>query len=230
MSDHPPFFAEARREIARVVREMRIDLAAFERPLAPCRIKSCGGNCCHDGATLMQEEVEPLLDLLDASGEGLVSQEAHAATPIARDRDGVWKTAAVPSDMSVRISEYPKHFPDTKCVFLEDSGVCRLQRKAMEEGIDPWRYKPFTCWMHPLTIGRERGRHLLTLRNEENDPQSRDGYPGFVCHTHCGRSVADGKPAYQVLRNELEYLGAIGGRNLVGEILEGLSDSAQKRG
>ncbi len=215
------FFAESHQEIAEVVRTMNIDHKAFERKLAPCEIKRCGGNCCHDGATLLPTEVEPLMNLLYELGEDLEVGIPKGVDPIDRNAEGVWKTASIASSMSARIADYPQHFPNTKCVFLEESGVCRLQRKAMNEGRDAWEYKPFTCWMHPLSIGREMGtgRHLLTLRHEDNDPQRRDEYPGFVCHTHCGRTSDSGEPAYRVLQTELQHLGEIGERDVLGEIV-----------
>ena len=91
----------------------------------------------------------------------------------------------------------------------------------MDQGRGPWFDKPLTCWIHPIVVmpvTRERSRPLVTLVTSENDPQKTQGYPGFASCTHCGRPDEDGKRARQVLSAELEMLGNISGRDILGEL------------
>ena len=41
---------------------------------------------------------------------------------------------------------------------------------------------------------------------------------GFVCRTPCGETCTGGEPAWKVLAEELEYLGSLGGRDLLEEV------------
>ena len=59
---------------------------------------------------------------------------------------------------------------------------------------------------------------MVTLVTPENDPQRGEGYPGFASCTHCGRPDDDGKKARQVLAAELEMLGEVSGRDILGEL------------
>lgn len=117
--------------------------------------------------------------------------------------------------------DYPEHFPKTRCVFLDKEGRCRIQMHSVRQGRHPWFDKPLTCWIHPLVIlpvSGDRSRPLLTLVNEANDPQKTDNYRGFASCTHCGRLDKRGKKARQVLAAELEMLGLISGRDILGEL------------
>jgi hypothetical protein len=57
------------------------------------------------------------------------------------------------------------------------------------------------------------------MEDERTDPCRLPHYAGFVAATHCGRTEQQGPPAYEVLREELDFLGRIVGRDLYGEIV-----------
>ena len=214
-----------------LVREMEIDHIALSRPLSRCELGRCRGTCCHDGVYLDRDEVNVLSDLLlhhraeiEALGAPLPPE------PIVH---GEWrgyvsgpKTATRPEPMAERAENYPSHFPDTACVFLLSDSRCSLQQFAVNQSLDPWHYKPATCWLHPLAIEQpDDGSVILTLHDSESDPQRFPDYDGFGSRTPCGVSpVAGGQPAWQVLSAELQRLGDIGGRDLLGEIRLALAE------
>ena len=84
----------------------------------------------------------------------------------------------------------------------------------MREGKHPWYYKPFTCWLHPIKLS-ESG---IRLYDETSDPNKLPNYDGFVVRTFCGRTEAGGRPAVEVLKEELEFLGKLIGRDLIAEV------------
>jgi hypothetical protein len=79
----------------------------------------------------------------------------------------------------------------------------------MKDGKHPWFYKPLTCWLHPINVSPER----ITLYDEKTDPYRFPDYDGYLSRTFCGRTMSLGRPAYEVLRPELEFLGRILGRD-----------------
>ena len=131
------------------------------------------------------------------------------------------KTAIREAEPDELADDFPNHFPKTRCVFLDQQGRCGIQRLSMGQGREPWFDKPLTCWIHPIVIlpvSEERSRPLVTLVSPENDLQKTQGYPGFASCTHCGRPDEGGKKARQVLAAELEMLGGIAGRDILGEL------------
>jgi hypothetical protein len=209
-----------------VVRSLVLDLDALSRPLARCELKVCHGTCCHDGVYLAGDEADAILNLVGEAGDEFRAMGLKLPDPcvVYGAESGIasgWKTATVTVSPDVQAIDYPKHFPMTRCVFLLADSRCALQVIAEQRNLPKWHYKPTTCWLHPLSLLTEGGRTpILTLHNERNDPQIRSGYPGFVPHTHCGRTCHGGQPAHLVLAEELEALGALGGRDLLAELAE----------
>ncbi len=110
--------------------------------------------------------------------------------------------------MAVRAPDFPAHFPATACAFLMDDARCALQALAMNEGRHPWYYKPLPCWLHPITIRPGRWPAVY-LPDESNDPLTEENYPGFAPWTPCGKTCETGKPAREVLAEELRFLKGI---------------------
>ncbi|MBK1830632.1 DUF3109 family protein [Verrucomicrobiaceae bacterium R5-34] len=205
------------------VHEAVLDHEAFEQKVRACELDRCRATCCHDGVYLSQEEAEGLQRLLVDHADTFKDYGLSLPVePIVSVRGGrSLKTATREADDGELADDYPAHFPKTRCVFLDRQGRCGIQRLAMEQGGEPWFDKPLTCWIHPIVVqpsNRERSRPVVTLVSPENDPQKSKGYPGFASCTHCGRPDEGGKKARQVLATELEMLGAIAGRDLLGEL------------
>lgn len=189
-----------------------LDGPAFERKIKRCDLTQCRGTCCHDGAYLSGEEASVIRDLVAARRDDL--KEIGLDLPEQVIVFGKWrdvasgpKTATREVPMRDSAESYPDHFPETNCVFLLDDARCGLQVLAEKDGLPKWHFKPFTCWMHPLSItGGAGGKAKITLYSEETDPQRYEDYDGFVCRTHCGRTCEEGEAAKEVLAEELEML------------------------
>ncbi len=209
-------YQETANHLRAQIREAVLDHAAFEQKIVPCVLSNCRATCCHDGVYLSKEEASGIRELIASH------PEVFPGDPIIAARDAkAFKTATRPAEDGELASDYPAHFPQTRCVLLDPEGKCRIQTWSIKQGRPPWFDKPLTCWIHPIVIlpaGRERERPVITLVNSENDPQKTEGYPGFASCTHCGRADDAGIPARDALRDELEMLGLISGRDLLGEL------------
>jgi len=201
--------------VAELLAGEEFDHPSLETPLEACELARCGGTCCHDGAYLSDEEAAVIRTLVHDERETFVSiglDLPERAVVYGRWRDVASgpKTATRPDAKRERVPEYPAHFPETACVFQLSDGRCGLQVLAGEKGLEPWYFKPFACWMHPLVIRRDaEGRARVVLPTEETDPQRFEGYDGFACRTHCGRRREGGKAAREVLAVELGALRAL---------------------
>lgn len=211
-------FPTLQQELARQVREARVDHEAFAMPLKVCELAECRATCCHDGVFLEAEEREVIADVVASHAERLAEYGWEAPEIFQRMEDGRWKSVTLPDDSPP--ASFPAHFPKTRCVFLDAEHRCVLQRLAMDEGRHPWFWKPVSCWMHPLILkpGRRGERPVLSLATPENDPAAHAGYPGFSAFTPCGMTCAGGPPARQTLGAELELLGDLAGRDVCGEL------------
>lgn len=220
---NPTSYVKTSDVLARQLSEAMIDHDAFEQKIKPCELRTCRATCCHDGVYLSQEEAQGVRQLLagypmEFESFGLDLPE----DPIVSTRGGrSLKTATRPAEPGELAEDYPDHFPKTRCVFLDRQGRCGIQCLSMKLGHEPWFDKPLTCWIHPIVIlpaGRDRSRPVLTLVNPVNDPQRAEGYPGFASCTHCGRPDDSGVPARQALAAELDMLGRVSGRDILGEL------------
>ncbi|MBT8044160.1 MAG: DUF3109 family protein [Verrucomicrobiae bacterium] len=205
------------------LREALIDHESFDQKVKACELERCRATCCHDGVYLSDEEAEGVRAMVNEHAEQLAGYGLTLPDdPVVETRGGrSVKTATRNADQGELADDFPEHFPKTRCVFLDREGRCGIQRLSVEQGRHQWFDKPLTCWIHPILImlaNRHRARPLLTLVSPENDPQKREGYPGFSSCTHCGRPDADGKKARQVLAAELEMLGRLSGRDILGEL------------
>ncbi len=178
------------------LREAAIDYEVFEKPLALCQLSECRATCCHDGVILSAEEA-------DFIGEGIV-----------RNAAGKWKTQTVPARLDQLAKSFPDHFPKTRCVFLDEENRCQWQLKSMNEGKHPWFYKPISCWMHPLNLEERDGRLLLTLEL----PNGSGRHAAFAPQTPCGALGCGDVPARVTLKNELEMLHDLSGRDFLKEL------------
>lgn len=201
-----------------------IDIGSFQQQLSPCSLSKCHGMCCYDGVYVGQETAEIIQKI---SQENLIFFKSIGLDlPKVVIVQGEWKglisgqkTATKKRDLSSTVQNYPTHFEDTACVFLTDDGRCGLQVFAESVGLDPWYYKPFTCWMHPISLStNEDNIGNILVHNDNDDPFKLSDYDGFVTKTLCGKIVEDGQPAYVVLHSELTFLSRIVGRNFLKEI------------
>jgi hypothetical protein len=176
--------------------------------------------CCYDGVCLDEDEERYVGAILDAHPlhfKELKLTRENAFEDACFLGVDTRKTTTRKHKYPPHVG-FPKHFAKTSCAFRFDDGRCSLQALAMEHGEHPWAYKPLSCWLHPISLERD-DKTIVWLPTVGNDPLVEDGYPGYAPHTHCGRACTDGgRPAYEVLREELETLGSIVGRDYIAEI------------
>lgn len=213
-------YQEVEAELARQLREAAIDHDAFSMPLKVCELSECRATCCHDGVLLTEEESSLIGAVIQGNRERLAGygwrHESYLLERQGRMRSRTLET----HDLA---KEFPAHFPRTRCVFLDQEHRCVLQRLALDQNRHPWFWKPVSCWLHPLILepGKHGARPRLTLARPGADPAADPGYPGFSAHTPCGMAQPGGRAAWQVLHRELELLGMIGERDLLGELSSG---------
>jgi hypothetical protein len=214
-------FPETEAKLRQQLGRAPLAVASLGRPLARCDLALCQGMCCHDGVYLEEEEAAVLAELAGREAEFFHVRGLTLPTPAVvegnfHDRMVGPKTATVPRVWRGRVEGYPAHFPDTACCFLLHDGRCGLQVLSAERGLHRWFYKPTGCWLHPLTTDYSADAPL-GLHDAHSDPYRFPGYDGFLSRTFCGHTCRQGPPAFETLREELSFLGAILGRNLVAE-------------
>ncbi len=220
--DRVTAFRETAAQLRERLREAAVDHASFERSILLCELDSCRAVCCHDGVFLSDEEAFVIETLIEENAELLAGYGVEvSANSLVKDGAGACRTAVRSVSAAELAEDFPPHFPQTRCVFLDDRHRCALQRLSGDLGCPSWFYKPIGCWMHPLTlrpVRRGDSRPVLRLPGTEDDPLRGVGYPGFASCTPCGRACEAGHPARAVLVAELEVLSAIGGRDFVAEL------------
>ena len=199
MSSNETIFSKTAENLAIQLREAAVDHEAFELPMAICELTKCRATCCHDGVILTDEEAQTLKDLGGEEG-------------IEKNEEGSFRTRTREARSTELADDFPKHFPQTRCVFLDEYHHCHWQSRAMAEGRPAWFYKPTSCWMHPLLLSHKEGRPFLTLVTREEDRK------GFASHTPCGQISKDAQSARLSLKSELEMLTRLSGRDFFAEL------------
>jgi hypothetical protein len=218
-------FADAEASLAERCAAAAVDGAAFRRKLARCSLARCRGTCCYDGVHVDAEAADIIQRLAvdraeDFARMGLSLPDDVIVQQQWRGLPPQTKTAVKPFPFSSVVGDYPAHFNDTACVFLLEDARCALQVLAEADGKHPWHYKPFGCWLHPISLSSS----AITLPDDTTDPFRLPGYDGFASKTFCGRNCDDGEPAADVLRTELEFLGRLLRRDLFEEMTRSLGD------
>jgi hypothetical protein len=208
-------FPETEKWLRDTLANAELDIPAFQRHLTRCDLSSCRGMCCYDGVYVDRNTADVLQQISQARAVDF--QESGVTLPSTVIIEAVWrdgssglKTETKATDFRREVEGFPDHFDNTSCVFHADDGRCSLQTLGLKDGKHPWFYKPLTCWLHPIHISPDR----ITIFNENTDPYRYTDYDGFVIRTFCGRTMPLGRPAYELLRPELEFLGRILGRDL----------------
>jgi hypothetical protein len=211
-------FKTAQVSLRRRLGEARVDPAEFQRKITRCSLSKCRGMCCYDGASVDPDTADELQRLANERTSEFESMGLSLpdAVVVSSEWNGVAgrKTAIKPFPYRSLVDDYPKHFNETACVFLLADGRCGLQILSEADGKHPWYYKPFTCWLQPIKLSES----AIRLYDEATDPYRFPGYDGFVVRTFCGRTEQCGRPAAEVLKQEIDFLGRLLDRNLLTEL------------
>jgi hypothetical protein len=92
------------------------------------------------------------------------------------------------------VETQPEHYGGTACIFLRSDHKCALQVAADENGLHPWRFKPYYCLLHPLDVdddGRITVDETSLLVSEEGS---------------CLRPSDKPIPLIETFEDELRYL------------------------
>ncbi len=137
----------------KIVKGLKIDPKIFTFKFT-C---NCTGECCHYGVYTdlkeskhiieIKDKIIPLMDDTQPKDPDLWFEEPE-------DDDSFESGVAVGTDTY-----------NNKCVFLDKSGLCTLQKLAGIEGVDKWNYKPLYCVLYPLTVFEDS----LTIDDDHMD-------------------------------------------------------------
>jgi hypothetical protein len=162
-------------------------------PVRRCRLDECRAACCLYGVWVDRIEIKDILSHADWIAPYMPSGAADPADWFDERRENdpftlsgeVWHTSVLPA---------PDHYGGTACIFLRRDHKCALQAAADDRHLQPWRFKPFYCILHPLNLD-DQGR--ITLDDIDmmlNEPGS------------CLRPAEYPVPLIEIFAEELRYL------------------------
>jgi hypothetical protein len=189
----------------------------FARKLTRCEL-CCKGMCCYGGVSVDKDTADVVQHLATVRKSDFKKMGLDLPDTVVAP--GEWHgavgniTALKPRPFRSIVKDYPNHFDETACVFLMDDARCGLQVLSEIDGKHPWYYKPFSCWLLPIKIWEGE----IRLFDKDSDLFLYPDYPGFISCTFCGRTDESGSSASELLKPELEYLGKILDRDLIGEL------------
>ena len=162
-------------------------------PIQRCVLGECRAACCLYGVWIDRAEAQAIRDNAGLIAPYMPEQSRDPAGWFDGREEADEHT---PSGRTVHsmVLPSPGHYGGTACVFLREDHKCALQTAAQENGMHPWRFKPFYCILHPLDLDEE-GRITLdetSLLLEE--PAS--------CLRPAGRLI----PLVETFEPELRYL------------------------
>lgn len=162
-------------------------------PMRRCRLDECMGACCVFGVWADQREMEDILANATLIAPFMPEGAKDPADWFASYED---HDEFSPSKLVVHTAVETKeeHYGGTACIFWRSDAKCALQVAANENGLHPWRFKPYYCILHPLDLD-EAGR--ITLDETEDMLQE----PGS-CLRPADREI----PLLDTFEEELRYL------------------------
>jgi hypothetical protein len=199
-----------------------LDVRSFDRPLSRCDVRDCLGQCCTEGTSLGDEEVDVLRALVRHEWEFFESHGIFDAEQRIQSsgRAGSGGRTLVRDRLIGEVAaDYPERFGHAACAFLIGGGRCAFQVLSVERGHSPWWWKPIRCWMHPISL--DRG--FVGVPDDRHDEK---GTPGRSQVTRCSRTDSHGVAARELLRDEIEWLGAILDRDLAAELANAAAEPA----
>jgi hypothetical protein len=148
-----------------------------------CDVCICSGECCYYGVYTDKYEYEKIIEIKERIIKSLDdSQTADVSKwfePPEEDED-------FESGVAVGTELY-----NGKCVFLDKQGFCTLQKIAMEDGLDKWKYKPLYCILFPIVIYEG----AITV---DTDHLARMHY--------CNKEVNQTSTIFDTCKSEIKYL------------------------
>lgn len=162
-----------------IVKGLKIDPAIFTFQYG-CL---CNGQCCNYGVYTDMEEYKSLMSMSEK-----IQQHLDDSQP---------QDTALWFEKPEEDSDFPSGYAvgtelhNGKCVFLDNQGLCTLQKMAIAEGEYKWKYKPLYCILFPLTIYEGE----LTIDYEHIDRLS-----------HCNKHACEKAAIYEYCKSEIHHL------------------------
>lgn len=170
--------------------------------LKPCDMSVCKGYCCYDGVYISDEEEKKLRRFIKKHGNefpGRVNDYFMTSSWMSIEHER--KTAVVECQYP---EDFPSHFNQTKCIFEDENGLCRLQCVATREGLHPWAIKPKACWLFPMDIKNKMVSPPPCKGGKDRDYVD-ESYPGYITFLHCGKDCEEGTSWVTVFKQEILY-------------------------
>lgn len=141
-----------------------------------------GGECCNYGVYMDYKEHEKILSIKDEIIALMdESQSKHV--------DEWFEAPEKDNDFESGIAVGTNIIND-KCTFLDEHGLCTLQKLGLSKGMHKWAYKPIYCVLFPLTIYQG----ALTVDDEHIDRLN-----------SCNRYANEGLTIFDSCKEELKY-------------------------
>jgi hypothetical protein len=177
-------------------------------PLRRCTLDECHGACCVFGVWVDSREVTDILSNAQIILPHMPPESRKPGEWFApvEDKDKHSPTGKV---IHTAVENHLEHYGGTACIFWREDAKCALQVAAVENGLHPWRFKPYYCILHPLDQD-EQGR--ITL----DEVEELTSEPGS-----CLRPSETSIPLIETFESELRYLL---GDKLFGDIKDAATD------
>jgi hypothetical protein len=125
----------------RIIKGIKIDPLIFTFKFA-CRC--IGGECCHYGVYADYKEYEKILNIKE---EILYLMDESQSKNV----DDWFEAPEKDDDFESGIA-VGTNIINGKCTFLDNHGLCTLQKLGLNKGMHKWVYKPIYCILFPLTM------------------------------------------------------------------------------
>ncbi len=194
-------------DITKVIGDYYIDPVIFTHKFVKsCDVCICSGECCYYGVYTDKYEHDKILEIKDKIIEIMDDSQTKDVgkwfEPPEEDED-------FESGIAVGTELY-----NGKCVFLDKQGFCSLQKLAMLNGENKWKYKPLYCILFPLVIYED----TITLDDEH-----------LARMHYCNKEENQSSTIFEACREELQFLlGEEGFKELEEYRVEYLSSIGEK--
>jgi Fe-S-cluster containining protein len=127
-------------QFSKEIKGIKIDPVIFSLKFS-CK---CNGECCYYGVYTDLKEYKLILSLKDK----IIPLMDESQTT---DTNRWFEVAQKDEDFDSGIA-VGTELHNSKCVFLDKQGLCTLQKLAILNNEQKWKYKPLYCVLFPLTI------------------------------------------------------------------------------
>jgi len=168
----------------KVINGLIIDPLIFTQKFVKgCDVCICSGECCYYGVYTDKSEYELIMSKKDRIIKSMDDSQTKNFEDWFEDEQ---EDSDFPSGIAVGTEVY-----NGKCVFLDKQGFCTLQKIAIEDGENKWKYKPLYCILFPLVIFEGK----LTVDDEHLDRMH-----------YCNKPINQVSTVFEACKNELKHV------------------------